>query len=47
MTGWGCPHDDGGNCVKRGAPCEPGEKGCVLEERMKKPGEVESGKGER
>ena len=33
--GWGCPHDENGTCTKRDAPCEPGEPGCVLEERMR------------
>lgn len=31
MGGWGCPHDDGGKCLKvPGEECNPGMKGCVL-----------------
>jgi len=33
--GWGCPHDVDGRCEIRGAECEPGDPGCVLEERMR------------
>jgi len=32
--GWGCPHDVDGKCIIREVLCEPGEPGCVLEERM-------------
>lgn len=29
--GWGCPHDNKGQCEKvEGRPCDPGMKGCVL-----------------
>ena len=31
MSGWGCPHEVGGNCQRvLGRPCDPGMKGCVL-----------------
>ncbi|GAB4291986.1 MAG: hypothetical protein Kow0096_06490 [Thiohalomonadaceae bacterium] len=31
MSGWGCPHDSNGECLKvPGHACDPGMKGCVL-----------------
>lgn len=31
MSGWGCPHDSNGACLKvPGRTCDPGMKGCVL-----------------
>jgi len=31
MGGWGCPHDDKGQCRKvPGKACDPGMKGCTL-----------------
>lgn len=31
MSGWGCPHDNNGHCMKvPGKDCDPGMKGCVL-----------------
>ena len=31
MSGWGCPHDNNGACLKvPGCACDPGMKGCVL-----------------
>jgi hypothetical protein len=31
MSGWGCPHEDKGNCKRvRGEKCDPGMKGCTL-----------------
>lgn len=31
MSGWGCPHEVGGNCQRvQGRPCDPGMKGCIL-----------------
>jgi hypothetical protein len=46
MSGWGCPHEDKGRCLRRGESCEPGESGCVLEGRQltAEPGPRASGK---
>lgn len=31
MSGWGCPHESNGVCVRvNNLPCDPGMKGCVL-----------------
>jgi len=31
MSGWGCPHEAGGKCLRvNEIPCDPGMKGCVL-----------------
>lgn len=31
MGGWGCQHEDKGNCLRvEGKPCDPGMKGCIL-----------------
>lgn len=31
MSGWGCPHEYRGNCMKvEERPCDPGMKGCIL-----------------
>lgn len=31
MSGWGCPHELRGNCMRvEGKPCDPGMKGCIL-----------------
>lgn len=31
MSGWGCPHDYRGKCMRVEArPCDPGMKGCIL-----------------
>lgn len=31
MSGWGCPHESNGVCLRvRELPCDPGMKGCVL-----------------
>ena len=31
MSGWGCPHEIGGKCMRiNGIACDPGMKGCVL-----------------
>ena len=31
MSGWGCPHEANGQCLRvNGLPCDPGMKGCVL-----------------
>lgn len=31
MSGWGCPHEDHGNCRRvAGKACDPGMKGCTL-----------------
>ena len=36
MSGWGCPHEDQGNCLRlKGRPCDPGIKGCVLHGRFR------------
>lgn len=43
-TGWGCPHDDRGRCVKRESDCDPGAQGCVLEDRFK--GAIKPGGGQ-
>ncbi|MHB8765682.1 MAG: hypothetical protein ACYDA8_15300 [Deferrisomatales bacterium] len=34
MSGWGCPHEDRGRCLRRQTPCDPGAAGCVLEGRV-------------
>jgi hypothetical protein len=35
MSGWGCPHELRGQCMKvRGRRCDPGMKGCVLHGRF-------------
>ncbi len=31
MSGWGCPHEVGGQCQRvNNLRCDPGMKGCVL-----------------
>lgn len=31
MSGWGCPHEYRGDCMRvEGKPCDPGMKGCIL-----------------
>jgi hypothetical protein len=31
MSGWGCPHESKGQCLKvPGKACDPGMKGCTL-----------------
>ena len=31
MSGWGCPHEEKGNCKRvPGKKCDPGMKGCTL-----------------
>jgi hypothetical protein len=36
MSGWGCPHEVGGKCIRiRGLDCDPGMKGCVLSGRFR------------
>jgi hypothetical protein len=36
MSGWGCPHEDHGTCMRvAGRPCDPGMKGCVLAGRFR------------
>lgn len=31
MSGWGCPHEVKGKCLRvKGRSCDPGMKGCVL-----------------
>jgi len=35
MGGWGCPHEDKGQCLKvPGKACDPGMKGCTLSGRF-------------
>lgn len=35
MGGWGCPHEDQGQCRKvPGKACDPGMKGCTLSGRF-------------
>lgn len=35
MGGWGCPHEDHGQCLKvPGKACDPGMKGCTLSGRF-------------
>ncbi|GAB4257417.1 MAG: hypothetical protein Kow0054_20440 [Deferrisoma sp.] len=41
--GWGCPHEDRGRCTRRGAPCEAGAEGCVLEAAFRKGGGPDDG----
>lgn len=36
MSAWSCPHDLNGVCQNvRGAVCDPGMRGCVLEGRFR------------
>ncbi len=31
MSGWGCPHEFQGRCMRvEQRPCDPGMKGCIL-----------------
>lgn len=35
MSGWGCPHEDKGQCRRvQGKPCDPGMKGCIMSGRF-------------
>ncbi|MES0372114.1 MAG: hypothetical protein ABUK11_07515 [Mariprofundaceae bacterium] len=35
MSGWGCPHEEQGECRRvPGKKCEPGMKGCTLSGRF-------------
>jgi hypothetical protein len=36
MSGWGCIHEQNGQCGRVGfRPCDPGMKGCVLAGRFR------------
>lgn len=36
MSGWGCPHEVEGRCMRvKGFDCDPGMKGCVLSGRFR------------
>lgn len=36
MSGWGCPHEIEGRCMRvKGFACDPGMKGCVLSGRFR------------
>ena len=40
MSAWGCPHEIDGVCQKvRGALCDPGMLGCVVQGRVERLGE--------
>jgi hypothetical protein len=40
MSSWGCPHEVDGVCGKvKGALCDPGMLGCVLQGRVERLGE--------
>jgi hypothetical protein len=39
-SSWGCPHEVDGVCQRiRGAHCDPGMRGCVIEGRVERIGE--------
>ena len=36
MSGWGCPHEENGECRRvPGEKCDPGMKGCTLSGRFR------------
>ena len=35
MSGWGCPHESQGACVRLKQQCNPGMKGCILHGRFR------------
>jgi hypothetical protein len=40
MSSWGCPHEVDGVCQKvRGARCDPGMMGCVIQAKVERIGE--------
>lgn len=35
MSGWGCPHEAKGRCLRlKGRDCRPGQPGCLLHGRF-------------